>query len=115
MFFIVYGVDSNFTIMHRLMLHENIGGAHRKHAYQLMANELKMKHVTVSIIYMVMQLAISLIAIYVIPDTLVAHLTYLIVLSVIMALAYILFMKKYYHLHEEYLRTLTVPEPVEGN
>lgn len=113
-FFIVYGVDSNFTIMHRLMLHENIGGAHRKHAYQLMANELKMKHVTVSIIYMVMQLAISLIAIYVIPDTLVAHLTYLIVLSVIMALAYILFMKKYYHLHEEYLRTLTVPEPVEG-
>ena len=37
----VYGVDSVLTIIHRLMLHENIGLPHRKHMYQLMANELK--------------------------------------------------------------------------
>ena len=36
----VYGVDSVLTIIHRLMLHENIGLPHRKHMYQLMANEL---------------------------------------------------------------------------
>ena len=35
---VVYGVDSVLTIIHRLMLHENIGLPHRKHLYQLMAN-----------------------------------------------------------------------------
>jgi UDP-N-acetylmuramyl pentapeptide phosphotransferase/UDP-N-acetylglucosamine-1-phosphate transferase len=34
----VYGVDSVLTIVHRLMLHENIGLPHRKHLYQIMAN-----------------------------------------------------------------------------
>jgi hypothetical protein len=40
--FLVYGVDGMMTIFHRIMLHENLGEAHRKHGYQLMANELKM-------------------------------------------------------------------------
>ena len=106
--FLVYGVDANLTMAHRLMLHENLGKAHRKHAYQLMANELKMKHVVVSTIYMVMQLVISLIAIYVVPDTTAAHWIYLIVAAAVMILAYIFFMKKYYHLHEEYLEKLKV-------
>ena len=103
---LVYGVDGCLTICHRIMLHENLGQAHRKHAYQLMANELGMSHVSVSIIYMVMQLAISLIAIYVVPDHVVAHWIYLVAVAIMMAIAYICFMKKYYHLHEEYLRGL---------
>ena len=41
----LYGVDTVLTIIHRIMLHENLGEAHRKHAYQLMANELKIPHV----------------------------------------------------------------------
>ena len=48
-FLIVYGVDGCCTIIHRIMLHENLGEAHRKHAYQLMANELGMSHVMVSL------------------------------------------------------------------
>ena len=55
----VYGADSVLTIVHRILLHENIGLPHRKHAYQLMANELNMPHVVVSGIYMVLQLVIS--------------------------------------------------------
>ena len=51
--FLIYGVDGMLTICHRIMLHENLGQAHRKHAYQLMANELKMPHVAVSTIYMI--------------------------------------------------------------
>jgi len=47
---VVYGVDSVLTIIHRLMLHENIGLPHRKHLYQLMANELEIPHVMVSLI-----------------------------------------------------------------
>ena len=42
---VVYGIDACLTIMHRIMLHEDLGKAHRKHAYQLMANELKIGHV----------------------------------------------------------------------
>ena len=38
-FLLVYGIDGCCTIVHRVMLHENLGEAHRKHAYQLMANE----------------------------------------------------------------------------
>lgn len=105
-FMLVYGVDGCCTIVHRIMLHENLGEAHRKHAYQLMANELKMSHVTVSLIYMFLQLAISLVMVYLIPDTTLAHWIYLIVVTLILIAAYVLFMKKYYHLHEEYLKGL---------
>ncbi len=94
--------------MHRIKLHENLGQAHRKHAYQLMANELGMSHVVVSLVYMGLQLVISLIAIFVIPDTVVAHWTYLIVTLVVLCLAYVVFMHKYYYLHEEYLKSLII-------
>ena len=106
MLILIYGVDGCLTICHRIMLHENLGQAHRKHAYQLMANELKMPHVVVSTIYMVLQLAVSLVAIYLVPDTVVAHWIYLVVMAAVFAVAYVLFKKKYYHLHEEYLASL---------
>ena len=107
-FFLLYGVDGTMTIIHRIMLHEHLGEAHRKHAYQLMANELKMSHVVVSLLYMVIQLAVSLGFIYLCPNTVLAHWIYFFVAAAILGLAYILFMKKYYHLHEEYLRGLKV-------
>lgn len=105
-FFLVYGIDGTLTIIHRIMLHENLGQAHRKHAYQLMANELGMSHVVVSLLYMGMQLVISLGFIYLCPNTVLAHWIYLMGAAAILAVAYILFMKKYYHLHEEYLALL---------
>lgn len=105
-FLLVYGVDGCLTIVHRIMLHENLGEAHRKHAYQLMANELKIGHVKVTSLYMVMQLAVSLGFIYLCPDTVLCHWMYLIGALVVLAVAYVLFMKKYYHLHEEYLASL---------
>ncbi len=105
-FFLVYGIDGSLTIFHRIMLHENLGQAHRKHAYQLMANELKMSHVTVSLLYMVMQLVISLGFIYVCPNTILAHWIYLVGAGLLLVVAYVLFKMKYYHLHEEYLASL---------
>jgi len=105
-FFLVYGIDGTLTIIHRIMLHENLGQAHRKHAYQLMANELGMSHVVVSLLYMGMQLVISLGFIYLCPNTALAHWIYLLAAAAVLALAYVLFMKKYYHLHEEYLASL---------
>ena len=106
LFLLVYGVDGCLTICHRIMLHENLGEAHRKHAYQLMANELKIGHVKVSLLYMGLQLAVSLGFIYLCPDTTVAHWVYLVVALIVLAIAYILFKKKYYHLHEAYLASI---------
>ncbi len=105
-FLLVYGVDGVLTICHRIMLHEHLGEAHRKHAYQLMANELGMSHVVVSCIYMGLQLIIALVMVYVIPNTALAHWLYLLGAAAVLAIAYVLFMRKYYHLHEEYLKYL---------
>lgn len=72
-FLLVYGVDGCLTICHRIMLHENLGEAHRKHAYQIMANELKIDHVKVALLYALLKLAVSLGFIYIIPNTPLAH------------------------------------------
>ena len=108
---LVYGVDGCLTICHRILLHENLGEAHRKHAYQLMANELRIGHVKVASFYALLQLAVSLGFIYLCPAlasatglSLVAwHWIYLAAALALLSLAYVLFKKKYYHLHEEYL------------
>ena len=105
-FLIVYGVDGCLTIIHRIMLHENLGQAHRKHAYQLMANELKIPHVVVSAFYALLQLTISLVMVFLVPDTIVSHWIYLVFTTLFLAVAYLLFMHKYYHLHSEYLESL---------
>lgn len=107
-FLLVYGVDGCLTIVHRIMLHENLGEAHRKHAYQIMANELNIGHVKVTLLYMAMQLAVSLGFVYLCPNTALYHWMYFVGALVVLAIAYVLFMKKYYHLHEEYLRMLNV-------
>lgn len=113
-FLLVYGVDGCLTILHRVMLHEDLGAAHRKHAYQIMANELRIGHVKVSLLYMALQFAVSMGFIYLCPvlegvsclDLVVWHWIYLTFALGVLSLAYVLFMKKYYHLHEEYLAGL---------
>ncbi len=89
-FLLVYGVDGCLTICHRILLHENLGEAHRKHAYQIMANELKIGHVKVASLYMVVQLVLSLGFIYLCPDTIFAHWVYLISTLIVLAIAYVL-------------------------
>lgn len=101
-FLALYGVDSVLTICHRILLHENLGKAHRKHAYQLMANELKIPHVVVSSFYMMLQLLVSF-GMILLP---VNHWLYLAMVLIVLCGSYLLFMKRYYHLHETYLRSL---------
>ena len=105
-FLLVYGVDGCLTICHRILLHENLGEAHRKHAYQLMANELKIGHVKVSLLYMGLQLVISLGFVFLVPDIVLAHWIYLVCALLVLAVAYVAFMKKYYHLHQAYLEEI---------
>lgn len=89
----VYGVDGVMTILHRILLHENLSQPHRKHAYQLMANELKIPHVVVSSIYMVLQSVVSIIY-FIFPGYLSMFACLLVLCT-----SYIIFMKKYFYLH----------------
>jgi UDP-N-acetylmuramyl pentapeptide phosphotransferase/UDP-N-acetylglucosamine-1-phosphate transferase len=91
----VYGVDSVLTIIHRLMLHENIGLPHRKHLYQIMANELKIPHVVVSSVYMLVQ-ALVIVGYFYFYSY---GYWYLLATVLILGTLYVLFMKKYFRLH----------------
>ena len=89
----VYLVDGGMTILHRLLLRENIIKPHKKHAYQIMANELKMPHLLVSGIYMALQ-AICCTVYIMWPG----YPSFFAIFGVLIAM-YLAFMKKYYHLH----------------
>ena len=98
----VYGVDAVLTIGHRILLHENLGTAHRKHAYQLLANELGWSHVAVSLLYAGVQLAVSA-GLVLLPD---GRYLYSAAVLVLLCAAYLLFMRRYYPLHAAYLTAL---------
>ena len=105
-FLVIYGIDGVTTICHRIMLHENIGQGHRMHTFQLMANELNMSHIMVSLIYAGLQLLINLGFVYLCPDTAIAHWAYLLAVLVVFGGLNLCFRKKYYHLHAEYLASM---------
>jgi UDP-N-acetylmuramyl pentapeptide phosphotransferase/UDP-N-acetylglucosamine-1-phosphate transferase len=65
---VIYGLDSVITIIERLLRRENIFEAHRSHLYQYLANEMKVPHVVVSMIYAVLQLAISALVMYMLDN-----------------------------------------------
>jgi hypothetical protein len=90
---VVYGVDGGLTIIHRILLRDKLLEPHKKHAYQIMANELKMPHLLVSGIYMGLQ-ALCSIWLIAFPGYLTLCLQ-----VVLLSVAYLLFMKKYYYLH----------------
>ena len=92
----VYGVDSVLTIVHRLMLHENIGLPHRKHLYQIMANELKIPHVVVSLTYMLVQ-AVVVAGYLALREYRYGYLSGSIL---VLSLLYLLFMKRFFYLHK---------------
>jgi hypothetical protein len=89
----LYGVDSILTIIHRILLKENIFKPHRKHLYQIMANELKIPHVVVSSIYMALQ---TLIVFGLIRTQ--YHYEYATVIIILFSGIYVVFMKKFFRL-----------------
>ena len=91
--FVVYGVDSILTIIHRLFLRENIFEPHRKHLFQLMANELKLPHLLVTCIYMLLQTLIIIGFLRVTNKYL-----YLTLVILVLSMLYISVKRRYYHL-----------------
>lgn len=89
----VYLVDGGITILHRVLLRENLMKPHKKHVYQIMANELKVPHLVVSGIYMGLQ-AICCVVYILWPG----YPSFFAIFGVLVVM-YLAFMKKYYHLH----------------
>ena len=94
---LVYGVDSVLTIIHRILLKENITLPHRKHLYQLLANELKFPHLLVSSVYAVLQLWI----VYGLMMFRAVSYWYLLVVAVMLSIVYVIVKRKYFHLHKK--------------
>lgn len=63
LFLAVYGVETILTILERLKLKENIFHAHRRHLYQLLANDMKVSHLLVSTAFALLQLIINFVII----------------------------------------------------
>lgn len=55
LFLAVYGVDTIYTIIHRLLLRQNIFDAHRMHLYQVLANEKKIPQLMVATLFCLVQ------------------------------------------------------------
>ncbi len=64
LFLLVYGLDTIWTIVRRILRKENIFEAHRSHLYQFFANENKSNRLLVSGIYGILQLLVGIVIIY---------------------------------------------------
>ena len=91
----VYLVDGGMTILHRILLRENLMKPHKKHVYQIMANELKIPQLAVSGIYIGLQ-AVCCVVYIMWPG----YISFFVIFGTLV-LMYLVFMKKYYHLHKK--------------
>ncbi len=64
---VVYLADGGLTILKRFLAGKNVFKPHREHLYETLANDLKVPHLRISLIYAVLQLAINVGYIFV-PD-----------------------------------------------
>ncbi|MDE7427494.1 MAG: UDP-GlcNAc--UDP-phosphate GlcNAc-1-phosphate transferase [Muribaculaceae bacterium] len=88
----VYGADTVLTIIHRIVLRENIGQRHSKHIYQLLVYVLHIPHRLVAAGYMALQLLVSCGMLF-LP---VNGYIYMAVWCVLLTLTYIILLKRFY-------------------
>lgn len=93
---LVYGVDTVLTILHRMYLKENITQPHRKHVFQLLANELKWPHLLVSTVYAVLQFCIA-VGLFVFKSY---SYWYTLFVIIVLTIVYVSVKAKYFYLHK---------------
>ncbi len=64
LFLAVYGIETSFTILHRLYLKENIFEAHSWHFYQILSKVFKFPHQLTSVIYALLQLLVGIVVFF---------------------------------------------------
>ncbi len=90
----IYGMDSGLTIVVRLFERQNIFSAHRMHIYQLLVNEMKFSHLSVSISYASLQFFISSIWVIIMFHFPSLGRIYFITILLLLAVVYILIRRK---------------------
>ena len=63
LFFALYGIDTLYTIVYRLRLKQNIFEPHKLHFYQILVYKYNLSHLTVSVLYFLIQIFINTIII----------------------------------------------------
>lgn len=94
LFLAVYGIDTVWTIIHRLLKRENIFKAHRTHLYQYLANEYKMNKLVVAFSYGFIQLVIGMLVIWASSQSFTTQIVITLGIIIIGSLAYLLFRRK---------------------
>lgn len=97
LFIAVYCTDSLLTILHRLFLREDITRPHRKHAYQIMANELRIPHRAVAMLYSTVQLGVSFGLIFLSGRAWI----YTLLCVAMLISSYAFFIRKFFPLHKQ--------------
>lgn len=89
LFLVVYGVDTIWTIIRRILRKENIFEAHRSHLYQFLGNEVGMDKLLISFLYGVIQFIIGYMVIYFSGQSLQIQLIFSSILIVTLSLFYL--------------------------
>lgn len=83
---LVYGLDTATTLLFRVLKRENIFEAHRMHFYQFLANEKKIPHLAVAVIYIGSQVIINAVLI----NYLLISISYLVLSIILITLIFII-------------------------
>lgn len=90
LFLVVYGVDTVWTIVRRLLHKENIFEAHRSHLYQFLGNEAGVNKLLVSFSYGVIQFGIGCLVLQISLLSVQIQLIFSVVLIIILSVFYLL-------------------------
>lgn len=101
LFLAVYGVDTIWTIIHRLYLKENIFEAHRTHLYQYLSNEVGINKLLISFMYGVIQLLIGISVLFVAKYDISTQILFSVIIICVISAIY-LFIKNY--VYKKYVR-----------
>lgn len=83
---LIYGLDTATTVLFRVLRRENVFEAHRMHFYQFLANEKRIPHLAVAVMYMVSQVIINAVLI----NYSLISIPYLVLLIILITLIFII-------------------------
>jgi len=83
LFFAVYGIDTVFTILFRIVRKENILKPHRTHLYQYLANEMGWPQLWVAGLYAGVQLVINVVTLVMLEKGMMNRLVFVVLLAVL--------------------------------
>lgn len=94
LFLTLYGLDTVFTIIQRIIRKENIFDAHRLHLFQVIVSKTKMPHLSMSMIYIIIQVVINILVLNVIENPMMKQLIYIGIMLIVLSVVYIILKRK---------------------